>query len=92
MTYRSASVHKTSLNVLRLQPWITFKNGIRRVTGSEHSQNVLYCKAMASDDRLATKYFWIDRNPLKQFIFIHHVCPLNRGALLHHRFRRANLR
>lgn len=73
---------ETRLNVLGLQPRIAFANGLRRVTGGKHSQDVLDGKPMPANNRLSGKDPRIDADALKKLLLIHRSGTLIRTERL----------
>jgi len=62
--YGTASINEAGLNVFRLKPSIALEDGLRGVTGRQHTQYVFNGETMAPNNRLTAKDFGVHDDAL----------------------------
>jgi len=77
---KSASIDHARLNVLRFEPGIALEDGLRAITGAEHTEDMFHCQPMPPNNRLPAEDLRVDRNPLEKLIFLWNL-PLHLASL-----------
>jgi len=68
----ASSIEKARLNILRLEPRVPPEDRFLGVSCGEHTQYVLHCQTMTSDDRFAAEDLEIRRDARQKFGFAVH--------------------
>ena len=71
MTDNFARIKKARLYIFSFQPRISFKDGFRTVSGSQHGQDMLDRQAAIPNNCFPTENFGVDRYPLQDLFVVH---------------------
>jgi hypothetical protein len=66
-----AGIDQACPNIVSLEPGVTFKNRLGRITSRQHCQNMLDRQTATANDRFASENPGIHGDPLEDFIFVH---------------------
>jgi hypothetical protein len=60
MANQALGIGQTGQDIFPLQPGVTLQQGLEIIPSRQLTQNMLYRQTPTTNDRLATKDFWID--------------------------------
>jgi len=63
---------EAGLDVFRLEPGVSLKDGVRRITRRQDAKDMLHRQPSTANDRLPAEDLGIDRDPGEQLLFVNH--------------------